>query len=262
MKKVCNDSYQNMAIDATMQAGEITKEYLQKDIKVWHKSKNQPVTEADIKVNKFLQKEFKERTPQFGWLSEESEDNRSRFKFDYFWCVDPIDGTRSFINKKAEYAISVALIKNNFPIFGIIYNPITKEMFTAEKENGAFCNSTRIFVNKKNRLQDCKLAISNSERGRIKENNFFNKLDVLKMGSIAYKIALVAKGTIDIALTFTNKNDWDLAAAYILIKEAGGNISLINGSEIKFNTKNLKIPNVSVSNTIIHKQLIENIESQ
>ena len=73
----------------------------------------------------------------FGWISEESVDNKSRFKNDLFWCVDPIDGTRSFINKKPEYSISIALVDRNKPIFGIVYNPSTNENFYAIKKQGS-----------------------------------------------------------------------------------------------------------------------------
>ena len=120
-----------------------------KKIKVQYKSKNQPVTNADIEINNFLFDFFKKKTPNFGWLSEESLDDKSRFECDFFWCLDPIDGTRSYISGKPEYTISLALINNFQPILGIIYNPTTNEYFHAEKNKGAFCNNRQIKVNSK-----------------------------------------------------------------------------------------------------------------
>ena len=98
---------------------------------------------------------FKKKTPNFGWLSEESLDDKSRFESDFFWCLDPIDGTRSYILGKPEYTISLALINNFKPILGIIYNPITNEYFHAEEHKGAFCNNTQIKVNTKKKFEVC-----------------------------------------------------------------------------------------------------------
>ena len=194
---------------------------------------------------------LKKKTPNFGWLSEESLDDKSRFECDFFWCLDPIDGTRSYISGKPEYTISLALINNFQPVLGIIYNPTTNEYFHAEKNKGAFCNNRQIKVNSKTNYEVCSLAISSSEMNILKSYNFFNSKDVKKIGSIAYKIALVAKGNIDIAISLTKKNDWDLAAADLLIREAHGTIMQTNGEKIIYNTQNLSINSVMAANVDI-----------
>tara|TARA_Y100000991_G_C21914698_1_gene323881 strand:+ start:144 stop:929 length:786 start_codon:yes stop_codon:yes gene_type:complete len=242
---------------AVYDAGEIASKFNHNNIKHWYKSKNQPVTEADIEINSYLKKFFEKHTPEIGWLSEETKDDYSRFKKKGFWCLDPIDGTRSFIHGKPEFAISLALVFNSKPIFGIIFNPKTNEMFFAEKGSGAFCNKKKISVRIKKIIEN--IAISNSEAKKIQEYEIFNKLSIVKMGSIAYKIALVAKGEIDIAVSFTNKNDWDLAAASLILEEAGGKISNIQGELIKYNTKSLRIPSVIACNKIVHCNVIEKI---
>ena len=178
-------------------------------------------------------------------------DDKSRFECDFFWCLDPIDGTRSYISGKPEYTISLALINNFQPILGIIYNPTTNEYFHAEKNKGAFCNNRQIKVNSKTNYEVCSLAISSSEMNILKSYNFFNSKDVKKIGSIAYKIALVAKGNIDIAISLTKKNDWDLAAADLLIREAHGKIMQTNGEKIIYNTQNLNINSVMAANVDI-----------
>tara|TARA_B100000963_G_scaffold356749_1_gene377534 strand:- start:1933 stop:2718 length:786 start_codon:yes stop_codon:yes gene_type:complete len=249
-KKLVSDELKENCRFAILEAGKIALS-LQKKIKVKYKSENQPVTNADIEINNFLFDFFKKKTPHFGWLSEESLDDKSRFKSDFFWCLDPIDGTRSYILGKPEYTISLALINNFKPILGIIYNPTTKEYFYAEEQNGAFCNNTKIKVNSKKNFDVCSLAISNSETNILKSYNFFNFKDVKKIGSIAYKIALVAKGKIDIAISLTKKNDWDLAAADLLIREAKGKIMETNGEKIIYNTQNLNINSVMAANVNI-----------
>ena len=133
---------------ALIEAGETSIE-LKKNLKVNYKSQNQPVTNADLKINTFLKNFLKKITPNFGWLSEESKDDMSRLKCENFWCLDPIDGTRSYIHDKPEYTISLALINKKVPILGFIYNPTTKEFFFSKKNFGSFCNEKKIIVNKK-----------------------------------------------------------------------------------------------------------------
>ena len=125
---------------------------------------------------------------------------------------------------------------------------ITKEFFFAEEHKGAFCNDTQIKVNSKKNFEVCSLAISNSEMKMLKSYKFLNSKDVKKIGSIAYKIALVAKGKIDIAISLTKKNDWDLAASDLLIREANGKIMETNGEKIIYNTQNLNVNSVMASN--------------
>ena len=137
------NNLKEMAVEAIFQAGEIALK-LKEKLVINYKSPNQPVTNADKQIDNFLFNFFKTNTPNFGWLSEESIDNNSRFKNDFFWCLDPIDGTRSYIMGKPEYTISLALIKNSSPVMGIIYNPETKDLFFAEKGKGAYCNKKNI----------------------------------------------------------------------------------------------------------------------
>ena len=247
--------------EALLEAGNIALKFENQNLNLAYKSPSQPVTDADIEINNFLRLFFKKNTPTFGWLSEESDDDMSRFQCDYFWCVDPIDGTRSFINKKPEYTISVALIKKSKPIFGIIYNPRTKELFHAEKNKGAYCNRKKIFVSEKKELEEATLAISTSE-SKIFEKKNIKKKKLLKIGSIAYKIALVAKGTIDATVSITKKNDWDVAAADLILREAGGVTSELKGNEIVYNSVDLKVSSIISSNKILHNKIYRSINDR
>ncbi len=252
---ITEQNLEKISKNALLKASKIALELKKKTMEVKYKNKGQPVTEADIKIDQYLKDFFKRKTPNFGWLSEETSDDGSRFKNEFFWCLDPIDGTRSFINNKPEYTISLALIKNNIPILGFVVNPETREFFFAKKNKGAFCNDKKIKVNKKKRIELCKYAISNSEISKLSELKFIEKKNIIKMGSIAYKIALVAKGEIDIAISFTKKNDWDIAAADLILQEAGGNINEINGKLVQYNTPDLKIKSILASNREILTEL-------
>ena len=255
MKKKLESDLKNISKEVLIKASQIAIKFKNKKLNVQYKTKGQRVTDADLEIDKFLRNFYKTKTPNFGWLSEETFDDGSRFNSEYFWCLDPIDGTRSFIYGKPEYTISLALIKKSIPILGFVINPETKEFFYAEKNKGAFCNEKKIFVNKKKKIDYCKYAISSSEIERLSNLKIVDKKNILKMGSIAYKIALVAKGKIDIAISFTKKNDWDLAAADLILQEAGGKINKINGEDVRYNTENLKIESVIASNRIIISEL-------
>ena len=259
MKKNIYSSLDILCKEAIIKAGKIAIN-LQKKLKIKYKSENQPVTNADIEINEFLKEYLKKITPQYGWLSEESIDDSSRKKLDSFWCLDPIDGTRSYIYGKPEFTISLALITNNRPVLGFVYNPITEEFFFAKYKKGSFCNEKKNFVNKKKDLDNCSIAASSSEIKRLEKHSFFKMKKIKKMGSIAYKIALVAKGEIDIAISFTKKNDWDLAAADLVLTEAGGEIKSISKGKIIYNTKNLMIDSVIASNTALVEKFKETLE--
>ncbi len=240
---------------AILKAGMIAKDY-KKKISVKYKSKDQPVTNADIAIDDYLKNFFSTETPNFGWVSEETKDDKSRLSSDYFWCLDPIDGTRSYINNKPEYTISLALVKNNRPIIGYILNPETNELFFGKKNCGAFCNEKKITVSKKEEVFESKFALSTSEINKIKKYNFFNHDNIIKMGSIAYKIALVAKGKIDVALSFTKKNDWDIAASHLILDEAGGVLKNIRGQQIVYNSQHMTVESVIASNMKLNEKLM------
>ena len=258
-KKNIYSGLDTLCKEAIIKAGKISIK-LQKKLNIKYKSENQPVTNADIEINDFLKKYLKEVTPQYGWLSEESIDDNSRNKLDSFWCLDPIDGTRSYIYGKPEFTISLALITNNRPVLGFIYNPITEEFFFAKDKQGSFCNEKKIVVNEKKDIDKCSIAASSSEIKRLEKHSFLKMKKIKKMGSIAYKVALVAKGEIDIAISFTKKNDWDLAAADLVLTEAGGEIKSISGGKIIYNTKKLMIDSVIASNTVLVEKLIDTLE--
>ena len=133
MEKKLEPDLKNISKEVLIKAAQIAIKFKKKELNVQYKTKGQPVTDADLEIDKFLRNFYKLKTPNFGWLSEETYDDGSRFNSEYFWCLDPIDGTRSFIYGKPEYTISLALIKNSIPILGFVINPETKEFFMQKK---------------------------------------------------------------------------------------------------------------------------------
>ena len=117
--------------DTVREAGELALSLFRKDLKNWTKGASSPVSEADIAVNDLLEQRLRAATPDYGWLSEESEDGPARLAASRVWIVDPIDGTRSFIAGRPDWAISVALVEARRPIMGALYAPVSEELFLA-----------------------------------------------------------------------------------------------------------------------------------
>ncbi len=256
-----SSSIEVVARNIILEAGLMAKR-MKKKLSIKYKSKSQPVTNADLEINNLIKDYFKKETPSFGWVSEESKDNYSRFNSESFWCLDPIDGTRSYISGKPEYTISLALINKKEPILGLVLNPETEELFFAKKQKGAYCNGKRIMINKNENVFSSSLAISSSEIKKLKKYNLVNQKNIIEMGSIAYKIALVAKGEVDTAISFTDKNDWDLAASDLILKEAGGSIKKISGEKIVYNSDQMKIESVIASNEKLFKKMCNKLNEK
>ena len=131
-------------VQTAYEAGKIALDYQQNGFKLFKKEHNDIVTEADLRVNEFLKVKLLELVPDSGWLSEESVDDKTRLLKRFVWIVDPIDGTMQFSKGTDEWVISIALVENNRPIMGVIYNPRKDQMFFAERCLGAYLNDYRI----------------------------------------------------------------------------------------------------------------------
>ncbi len=241
--------------EAIIEAGKIAKKYFNKEVKQWDKSPNNPVTEVDYAVNDNLLKNLLNERDSYGWLSEESEDSKDRLEKNYTWVVDPIDGTKAFIQKKPEFTISIALVHLYRPILGAIYNPITDELFEAEIGKGSFLNGKKIKVTKNKSLS--KGNFLGSKMFLSKNKHLAEKAKFSFINSIAYRMALVAKGEYDGTVTLSNKSDWDIAAGNIIVTEAGGKVTSKKGEGILYNKKNILHPNLIAANPMIHKKILD-----
>ena len=217
------------------EAGEIALETSRRDFKRWTKGHdNSPVSEADLAVNDFLKDRLPALAPQAGWLSEETEDDPAARATDTVWIVDPIDGTRAFITKRPDWTICVALVDRGRPQLAGIYAPVTDEMFVAAAGLGATRNGAAIGVSAGDDLAGARLA---------GPRRYIDRLAALgpgallqpKVHSLALRLTRVAEGAFDVALSSPGSHDWDLAAADLLIHEAGGILTDIAGRGLRYN---------------------------
>lgn len=226
--------------EATRIAGEIALDFFRKGeptrANVVYKQGGSPVTEADYAVDQFLERTLWPVLPDSGWLSEEKADDFERLGRAAVFIVDPIDGTRAFVRGDPRWAVSVALVVKGEPVLGALCLPALNQAFAAVRGGGATLNDEPI------RVADC----SSLENARIAGPA--PMLDALaragesirpqpKIPSLAIRIAQVACGRLDIGLASTNAHDWDIAAADLVLREAGGMLCDASGQAPVYNAR-------------------------
>jgi myo-inositol-1(or 4)-monophosphatase len=247
-----------LLIEAARIAGGIARKYFYKDdVKSWDKSENNPVTEADIAVNNYLSDTLQSARPDYGWLSEETKDDASRHAAARTFVVDPIDGTRAFMDGRPHFTVCLAVIENGKSIAGVVYNPILEEMFEAELGRGAFLNGRPIQPSTCGSIPGCTLIGYPRKFRRMG----WPDMSVSIRNSMAYRIAMVAAGLRDGTVSFTPKSDWDLAAASLIAAEAGAVITDISGENIHFAEKSTSKNGVICAGPALHPLLLQQVKS-
>lgn len=235
LEKELNDDL-NIALEASKGAGDIIMKYYKHDYEIKEKGYHNPVTTADNEADDFLKKTLLDARPDYGWLSEETVDSKERLAKKKVWIVDPIDGTKEFIEGVPQFVVSIGLVDNGKPIVGVLHNPATNETFYASHGYGSFLNEERFEVTKKDSIKAMTILNSRSETRRGLWEPFKNSFKRLEpIGSVAYKMGLTAVGKADIFATLRPKNEWDVCAGVCLISEAGGKSINLNGQELEFN---------------------------
>ena len=217
---------------AVREAGALALKSFRSPIKSWFKHGNSPVSEVDIAVDALLRERLAVTGLACGWLSEETEDDPARLSADHVWIVDPIDGTRGFLAGLPDWTISVALAAAGRPILAALFAPATDELFLGAAGGGATHNGVRISVTEGHSLAGARVAGPDRRLGRLAP---FDIVPLPKVHSLALRIARVAQGTLDLALAGPNSHDWDLAAADLLVHEAGGALTTLGGETLVYN---------------------------
>jgi myo-inositol-1(or 4)-monophosphatase len=219
---------------AVREAGARAHAAFGKPVKTWVKEHNSPVSEVDIAVNLLLKERLAAIAPDAGWLSEETEDDPARLAASRVWVVDPIDGTRSFIAGRPDWAISVALVEGRRPVVAALYAPVSDEFFLAVAGAGATHNGAPIAATAGGAIEGARIA---GPKG------FLDRLAAVvpaftvppRIHSLALRLARVADGTLDAAFASRTSRDWDLAAADLLVHEAGGALTTTRGITLAYN---------------------------
>ena len=248
----------------SVEAGRIILDYYNKNLNITFKADESPLTQADLASNKLITDTIKKITPNKPILSEEEFiewDVRKEWK--KYWLIDPLDGTKEFIKKNGEFTVNIALIENNRPTLGVIYAPVSNELYFAKKNFGSFKiltskqlntldNAKKISI-KINKTNKVKIIGSRSHSNPILQkwvSKNINDFQILQKGS-SLKFCLIAEGFADIYPRFGPTSEWDIAAGHIILEEAGGKLKSIDNKEILYNEKeDILNPNFFAYNNI------------
>jgi len=242
---------------AAREAGELALTYFRKSIIVKRKIDGSEVSEADLALDVALKLALHVPRPNYGWLSEETEDDPERLEHRRVWVVDPIDGTNAFLRHLPEWTVSAALVEDGVPVLGVVFNPATKEFFHAMRGKGAFLNDQPIAASTKSTLDGALLIASG---GLFKKKIWKEPWPEVKtrwVNSVAYRLALVAAGEADATISLSAKCEWDLAAAALIVEEAGGTITDHHGEAHRYNRASPRFSSLVASGKTLHPLLIE-----
>ena len=236
----------NIAIDAGKEILNIYND----EIIVNSKEDKSPITQADINSNDLIVNRLKKLESNIPILTEESMvEWKNRKDWIKYWLIDPLDGTKEFINRNGEFTVNISLIENNYPIFGIIYSPVKSLLYYALKNNGCYKlktnsnlstlkNFKKINIHKEKNITT-KVIGSRSHSSKEFLNwveKKFTNFELITIGS-SLKFCILAEGKADIYPRFGPTSEWDIAAGHIILEEAGGKLKTIDNKDILYNTK-------------------------
>jgi myo-inositol-1(or 4)-monophosphatase len=219
---------------AVREAGALALSMFGAPINNWTKFESSPVSDADIAVDRLLRERLMQAGSEITWLSEESVDDPARLAARYVWIVDPIDGTRAYLAGSPDWTVSAALVEDGRPVAACLYAPVTEEFFTAAADRGATCNGAPIAITDGSTLEHARIVGPRRLLERLVAVQPSLTM-VPRVRSLALRLARLAHGACDIAVAGANSHDWDLAAADLLVHEAGGVLTPVGGGAVIYN---------------------------
>ncbi len=243
--------------DAAHAAGTIAHRFFRKAPDAWEKPGGAgPVTEADLAVDRMLREELGAARPAYGWLSEETEDDPARLEADRVFIIDPIDGTRAFIEGNATWAISLAVAERGAVTAAVVYLPMRDMLYTAAKGAGARFNGDPILASPKRDLAGARVLAA---RPTFDPWNWQDAtpppVKRAFRSSLAYRMSLVGEGRFDAMLTLRATWEWDIAAGALIVAEAGGIVSDRRLAPLRFNSPGAQVNGVLAAGAGLHGKL-------
>ena len=231
-----SDGDLRLLVEAANEAGELAARMRRAGLVVTYKDDdNTPLTNADEAVDALIKARLKAARPDYGWLSEETADDRDRLARRRIFVVDPIDGTRAFLNDKPWWSVAVAVVEDDRPIAGVVFAPELEETYAAEAGQGATLNGQPIRTSAVTQLEDCRMAGDPRLFAHPRWPTPWPEMRVSQRNSTAYRMCLVASGDFDAAVAPYPKADWDVAAGDLIASEAGCFVGDHHGHGFRYN---------------------------
>ncbi len=245
------------------EAGDLAMSFLGKnELVTWDKSKNHPVTEADIEVNALIRHRLREARPDYGWLSEETDLDQHAPVAHRTWIVDPIDGTRAFMRGQPYWCIGIGVIENGQAVVGVVEAPMLKQTFHAMLGGGAFLNDQPINISDCNREEGCRII---TNQGMLTHPAWpipWPEMELAdpKPNATLLRMCWVASGEWDAVLALWRKSDWDLAPGAIIVREAGGLATTHLGEDYVFNRGEPAQRSLLAAGKALHSLLVARVK--
>jgi len=213
--------------DIAVKAGDLIMEIYNKDFQIDYKDDKSPLTEADTKSNELICNKLQELYPDIPLMSEENKqtDYEIRKDWEYYFCIDPIDGTKEFIKKNGEFTVNIALIHNNTPVLGVVYAPALNDMYHAKQNEGAFKNNEKLPLQTNDNPKEKLSVVASKSHLSSETQEFIDNLDTKEIEQVSkgssLKLCMVAEGVADIYPRLAPTMEWDTAAADAVVRCAG-----------------------------------------
>ncbi|MFC3712051.1 3'(2'),5'-bisphosphate nucleotidase CysQ [Sphingoaurantiacus capsulatus] len=248
-----------LAVEAAQAAGELALGYFGGAVETWEKGPNNPVCEADLALDRLLHERLLGARPAYGWLSEETADDAERLGRRRLWVVDPIDGTRDFLRGRTGWAVSVALVEDGVPILAALYAPARQQFFVAEAGKGATLNGAPIRIGGCDSVAGCRIPADISTIGASYWPERWDAAAVEKPNGLALRIAKLAIDEADAFFEGRPMGEWDIAAAALILSEAGGTITDREGAPLRFNKPVPRLRGVIAAVPAIHGEVLRRV---
>jgi myo-inositol-1(or 4)-monophosphatase len=249
----------DLLLHAANAAGRVALTFTGPTAKKWEKPGQGPVTEADFAVNDTLEHILRNARPDYGWLSEETPDTADRLSREHVFIIDPIDGTRSFIEGSGTWAHSIAIARHGRVTAAVIALPARKRTFAAALGQGATLNGTPIVSAQNATLTGATLMAPKPAMDPARWKSTPPAVKRAYRPSLAYRMALIAQGRFDAMLTMRPTWHWDIAAGTLIANEAGAKVTAPNGDELNFNTETPQSSGVLTANPTLHEQMLTSL---
>ncbi|MCG6904848.1 MAG: 3'(2'),5'-bisphosphate nucleotidase CysQ [Rhodobacter sp.] len=244
-----------LLIEAAHHAAEIALKYWQTDQRVDYKDGGSPVSEGDLAVDAYLRETLLAARPGYGWLSEETEDDHARLTHDTVFIVDPIDGTRAYVDGQKTWAHSIAVAHKGQPTAGVVFLPLRDKLYTATTGQGAFLNGEIIRCASRTDPNGADIL---APRASLDAQWWRGDVPAFQRhfrSSLAYRFCLIADGRFDAMLTLRDAWEWDIAAGILIAAEGGAKVTDRKGEAITLNSRKAQSSGILTANTALHRAI-------